>query len=332
MNVSALLPQPAPVLDAATPAPGRSCPLAYRYSAKVFDRPADLQADTLYVVGGLYGNPFALDAIEALFALESGTKRMAFNGDFHWFDVDSALFSSINARVHQYTALRGNVETELASDVQDAGCGCAYPSHVTDADVARSNAILQRLRETARQHPIQRSALVTLPMHAVAQVGTARIGVVHGDAQSLAGWQFDPAALDDPANRPWLDSVFAQARVDAFASSHTCAPALRHWQGKNGQSHAVINNGAAGMGHAPGHTHGTITRISMHPAPPGVAVLNETRLHGVYLQAVRIDFDNARWQSQFLTQWPPGSAAHVSYWPRITGKPAASIVPVSTTV
>lgn len=324
-----MLPLHAPVLDTAA-APGRSCPLAYRYSASVFDRPPELHADTLYVVGGLYGNPFALDAIEALFALEIGNKCMAFNGDFHWFDVDPALFASINARVYQRTALRGNVETELASDAQGADCGCAYPSYVHDADVARSNAILLRLRETARQHPGPRSALAVLPMHAVARVGSVRIGIVHGDAESLAGWQFDPSTLDDPASRPWLDSVFAQARVDAFASSHTCAPALRHWQGERGQAHAVINNGAAGMGNQAGQTHGIITRISVHHAPPGIAVLNETRLQGVYLQAVRVDFDNARWQAQFLAQWPPGSAAHVSYWPRITGKPAASAVPATT--
>ena len=70
--------------------PGRSCPLAYRYSAAVFDRTPDLQADTLYVVGGLYGNLNALERIEALFAAETGNKRMVFNGDFHWFDTDPA--------------------------------------------------------------------------------------------------------------------------------------------------------------------------------------------------------------------------------------------------
>ena len=31
-----------------------------------------------------------------------------------------------------------------------AGCGCGYPDSVGDAEVARSNAILAQLRETAR--------------------------------------------------------------------------------------------------------------------------------------------------------------------------------------
>jgi len=35
--------------------PGRSCPRHYRYSPAVFARPADLKAQSLYIVGGLYG-------------------------------------------------------------------------------------------------------------------------------------------------------------------------------------------------------------------------------------------------------------------------------------
>jgi hypothetical protein len=294
-------------------APGRSCPLSYRYSAKVFDRPEDLAAETLYVVGGLYGNPHALDRIEALFATEPSSKRMVFNGDFHWFDIDPALFAEVNARVHRHTALRGNVETELANDDTGAGCGCAYPSHVGDADVARSNAILNTLREAARCHPQARAALAQLPMHAVAQVGDLRVGIVHGDAESLAGWRFDPALLNSPANQAWLDQVLAQARVDVFASSHTCAPAL-HSRPTGG---TIINNGAAGLGSLPGSSSGLLTRISVHPAPASVPVLQDTRVHGVHIQAVRIDLDDAAWQRRFLALWPAGSDAHTSYWQRI---------------
>ena len=48
--------------------PGRSCPPHYGYSPRVFARAADLQADTLYVVGGLYGNALALDVMLELTA------------------------------------------------------------------------------------------------------------------------------------------------------------------------------------------------------------------------------------------------------------------------
>lgn len=54
-----------------------------------------------------------------------------------------------------------------------------------------------------------------------------RVGVVHGDADALAGWRFDVQALDDDAALPWLHSAFDAAEVDLFASSHTCLPAMR---------------------------------------------------------------------------------------------------------
>lgn len=306
-----------------TTAPGRTCPLSYRYNAQVFNRPEDLQAETLYVVGGLYGNPEALDAVEALFATEPGAKRMVFNGDFHWFDTDTALFASVNDRVHRHLALRGNVETELASDHDDVGCGCAYPDHVDDADVARSNTILAQLRDTARRFPGPRAQLATLPMHAVARVGGdggVRVGIVHGDAESLAGWRFDPALLQDPANAAWLDQVFNAAQVDVFASSHTCAPALH----AAGPERLVVNNGSAGLASLAGHTHGIVTRISVHPAPSAVHVLQQQRVRGVWVQALRLDFDDARWQRRFLAMWPEGSPAHTSYWRRIVHGPSSS--------
>ena len=42
---------------------GRSCPIGYRYQPEALAQPARLEADTLYVVGGLYGNLFALWAV-----------------------------------------------------------------------------------------------------------------------------------------------------------------------------------------------------------------------------------------------------------------------------
>ena len=171
-------------------APGRSCPPSYAYSPRIFARPADVTADVLYVIGGLYGNAFALDAIERLAAHESIAPSLVFNGDFHWFDADPGHFDEIQRRVLACTALRGNVETEVASDDDAAGCGCAYPESVPDDDVARSNAILARLRDVAAQVAGSQAALKDLAMHAVAQVGGARIAIVHGDAWSLAGWRF----------------------------------------------------------------------------------------------------------------------------------------------
>jgi len=70
-------------------APGRDCPLSYRYPSNAFrGRPA-LAADTLWIVGGLYGNRFALAALLEAFDAEPGDKALIFNGDFHWFDAEA---------------------------------------------------------------------------------------------------------------------------------------------------------------------------------------------------------------------------------------------------
>ncbi len=85
----------------------------------MFNRKPDLSAETLYVIGGLYGNLPALDAVHELAANEPGGATLVFNGDFNWFNIDAAGFSAINEQVLKHTALRGNVETELAG----GGCG-----------------------------------------------------------------------------------------------------------------------------------------------------------------------------------------------------------------
>lgn len=302
---------------------GRSCPASYGYGPAVFRRAPDFAADALYVVGGLYGNPQALDAVERIAATEPGA-ALAFNGDFHWFDTDPAVFADINRRVLRHIALRGNVETELAATDSGFGCGCGYPDDVSDADVDRSNQILSRLRDTALTQPLQRVMLGGLPMHAVALVGGARVGIVHGDAQTLAGWGFAHDALDDAAKHEDLLRQFQAANIDVFASSHTCLPALRRFE-REGRVHAVINNGAAGMPNFHGAPHGVISRIAVTPAPPGLPVLHEDawRVGGrmLHVAAIAVHYDQAAWRERFLADWPAGSAAHRSYFGRIEQGP-----------
>ena len=291
--------------------PGRSCPLSYRYSPRVFDRGPDLRAETLYVVGGLYGNVEALQALLAMAAREPGPVAIAFNGDFHWFDVDAGDFERVTLAVLGHAAIRGNVETEVAGEDTGAGCGCAYPADVTDAEVSRSNEILVRLRATAARLPALRSRLGALPMHLTAQVGAARVGIVHGDAASLAGWGFAQDRLDDPAHRRWVESAFAQSRVDVFASTHTCLPAFRRFDGG-----VVANNGAAGMPNFASSRFGLLTRIGMR-SHAGPERLYGVEVAGVHVEALRIDYDHARWLERFEASWPAGSPAHASYHRRI---------------
>lgn len=308
-------------------APGRTCPPHYGYAPRVFAREPDFSADTLYVIGGLYGNVLALDEIESMAGMERSTPRLAFNGDFHWFDADAALFAQVQRRVLVHTALRGNVETEIASDSDDAGCGCAYPESVPDDDVERSNAILRQLRGVARTVPGARAALAQLPMHALATVGDLRVGIVHGDAWSLAGWRFAHSALHahDAASRARLDAVFDQAAVDGFACSHTCAPALAAL-GRE-RDRFVINNGAAGMANFSDTGFGLITRISVNALPPSLIAKRLYGMHerGLWIDALRVDFALAEWLNRFDALWPAGSAAALSYRARLARGPAYSI-------
>jgi hypothetical protein len=311
-------------------AAGRSCPARYGYGARVFRRTPEIVADTLYVIGGLYGNPFALDAVEAIAAQEArnGTQpQLVFNGDFHWFDTDPAVFEMITRRVLRHTALRGNVETELAGEDDGFGCGCAYPENVSDAEVERSNRIIKRLRDTARQAPQLRRKLGGLPMHALAQVGAARVAVVHGDATSLAGWDFAHDRLADPANKDALTQSLRTAQVDIFASSHTCLPVL-HRLNVDNRKRAIINNGAAGMPNFAGTRFGIISRIATTPAPDGLPVLHEVtwQISGdnVYMAAVAAEYDVVAWRTRFLADWGIGSPAHESYFHRIEQGPAYS--------
>ena len=301
--------------EAARDAPGRNCPVEYRYSPRVFDREPEIVAETIYAIGGLYGNVEALERIERMAADEPGPVTLVFNGDFHWFDVDGRDFESVSRSVLAHAAIRGNVETEIGGEASGAGCGCAYPVDVSDAEVARSNEILVRLRETARSLPGTRARLRELPMHLVAQVGAARVGIVHGDAASLAGWGFAHDRLADPAHARWLESAFSQARVDFFASTHTCLPALRAFA-----FGVVANNGAAGMPNHAGTRFGLVTRLSARPYA-GFDRVRGLQRGGIHVDMLRVDYDHDGWMRRFLASWPESSAAHASYHRRMLDGP-----------
>jgi hypothetical protein len=317
--------------EAAAPAvgsaPGRSCPLHYRYRPEDFAiaAPEHLRSlDVLYVVGGLYGNPLALDRVLEMFDRERGRKRLVFNGDFHWFDADPEVFARVQRAVLAHEALRGNVETELSDPDADAdaGCGCAYPDWVGDGVVERSNRILARLRTAA--NAAQRAELSALPMWQRADVGTLRLGIVHGDATSLAGWGFAQEHLRDAGHREQVASWFDRAQVDAFACTHTCLPVFHAIRGRQaGQPRWVLNNGATGMPNFRGDRAGLLTRVAMSPFEGderrfGVMLAAD----GVHVDAIGVEFDAGAWLQRFGQQWPRGSDAHLSYFDRIAEGPA----------
>jgi len=297
--------------------PGRVCPLRYHYGPGAIAAVPERPAETLYVIGGLYGNLQALAAIEAMARAEPGPVTLCFNGDFNWFNVDGTGYREINERVLRHDAIVGNVEAELGEKSADAGCGCAYPETVAAAVVERSNQIHARLKRTAAQHPDLLGRLGALPMVARYRVGSLRIGVVHGDAESLAGWRFDAARLDDAKEDGWRAAAFARAAVDAFASTHTCLPAMRLFDYDGFK--LVANNGAAGMPNARGAHFGILTRFGTDPSPHGCLYGHSVR--DVHVGALAIHYDDAAWQQSFLRNWPPGSPAWLSYYERISKGP-----------
>lgn len=313
----------------------RSCPLDYRHAAADLAGQPALQAETLYVIGGLYGNPEALAAIERMRDAEAAAGRdvrLVFNGDFNWFNRDAESFRRINEGVRPHVAMRGNIEAELVRTDNAAGCGCNYPAYVEPGVVRRSDEIFARLHETAGAFPQVRAWLAGLPGQLVAQVGGQRIAIVHGDGDSLAGWQLaaeatlhlaDPDAAMagvPPTSAARIADWFRAARVTAIACTHTC---LAHAcdMPVDGTPRLILNNGAAGMPNFRGDPRGLLTRISSHPEAPPDALYG-CALDGVRYDAVPIAYDHAAWQRRFEGLWPPGSPARVSYHARIVAGPA----------
>lgn len=298
---------------------GRLCPHDYVYSPSTLARTADFSAEALYVVGGLYGNCAALAAVERMAAAESAT--VVFNGDFHWLDAEPEWFETIERRTTFYHALRGNVETEIARECDiGAGCGCAYPESVDDGVVRRSNDILAQLATIAPA--AARTRLRALPMNLVAEVGGLRIGIVHGDAASLAGWRFACDALGTAHNRVWLDKVRAASAIDVFASTHTCLAALRDCRLPTGRL-TVINNGAAGMPNFTATRFGLLSRIAIRSSPH--PSLYGVRRDDIHIDALPIPYPQAPFLDRFLARWPDRSPAHASYFKRIIDGPDYSV-------
>ena len=211
---------------------GRACPMDYRLDPSVWAAsPAPAHTfDTLLVVGGLYGNPFAMDAVQAMFVKEQerlgegGRVGMVFNGDMHWFDRTAEEFARIEAGAEKYIPMVGNVEAEVrrTEDI-GVGCGCAYPDCTDDASVSRSNRIHHMMKAEIGKHPELIAKLKDRPVHMVAQVGDCKIGITHGDEKLLGGWDCAIEQLEDVLRQGELSDFMEENGIDIFATTHTCA-------------------------------------------------------------------------------------------------------------
>ena len=226
-----------------------ACPLPYRLGARALRRAQRLQCDTLYAVGGLYGNSFALSALLERAHQEERALQIVFNGDFNFLNATPGWWRTINTEVRHgdvhgvpHVATLGNVEAEAAAEAY-AGCGCGYPSYTSAAVPERSDQIVRVLHGCAHAAgaPELLSWLRGLPLGLVAEVGPRRtpVAVVHGDVDSLAGWGLGVEVLEplDAALREQLGcgaqhvtprsrlrAWFAEAAVCGILSTHTCLP------------------------------------------------------------------------------------------------------------
>lgn len=306
---------------------GRACPLHYRYAPSLFRAVPTERAATVYAVGGLYGNPEALATVLDLKRQEEQTGppvTLVFNGDFNWFNVDAESFRAVSETVLAHSATLGNVEAELQGD-GGAGCGCGYPAWVDDATVERSNRIMARLRETAARFPELITRLASLPKVRTFEIGGTRVGILHGDPESLAGWGFAREALvpDPTGSVPVVatpESVMAQwfteANVRVYLSSHTCLPVMKELTA-TGQSCLVANNGAAGMPNFRGVRWGLITRVSTLPVTPSWSFYG-SRIGNLHVDALPLHYNHVAWIARFRANWPEGSPAHRGYHERIS--------------
>lgn len=314
---------------------GQSCPMHYRYHASAMAGPPSHAADTAYVIGGLYGNVEALQAILALREQErQRTGRdvlLVFNGDHNWLNVDPESFRAVNETVLAGVALRGNVESELASP-SDGGCGCNYPSYVNAEYVAWSNAVMERLQRTALEFPEIRKALGALPMTRTIAIGDERVGIVHGDPETLSGWAFaaerlspvarccsgdEAAAALTPAET--IERWFDEAGVTAFMCTHTCLAHARAYD-VDGRRRLIANNGAAGLPNFADTSHGLVSRLSADPHPAPGSLYGAT-VGGLRFDALPVAYDHAAWIGRFLANWPKGSPAYAAYFNRVVSGP-----------
>ena len=335
-----------------------ACPVGYRLGAAALrDAPA-LRCHTLYAAGGLYGNLRALAAIRERAAREVSPPLLVFNGDFNFLNASPAWWREVNGEIRggeRHVATAGNVEVEAAApNPSGNGCGCSYPEYVSRGVVRRSDAIVAALRAAAADAaaPELCEWLRALPTALVAEVGPRRrrVGIVHGDVESLSGWRLGVEAMP-PADEPLRTALgcgdasgaplpttpittllgwFADARVGGILSSHTCLPfgqVLRAADGAGGGADgaggelAVFNNGSAGMPNFAGRRHGVLTRVSADPTRPADSLYGAAA-GGLRYDALPVPYAHDTWMRDFDGRWPDGSDAHVSYRERMVHGPS----------
>ena len=312
------------------------CDISYRYRPNTIGatKAEIATSSTLYVIGGLYGSLYSLDAILDMAESEKENPQLIFNGDFNFFNCKEDDFIAVNNTVKLFTATKGNIEDVISKSKPDLfDCGCDYPSSVSTDYITRSNKIAERLYSTAQTNSQSEDVLQflrELPMFRRIEMSSGHIiGILHGDAHNLSGWNFSyenliTTNIDDPSSSSpssssssylplkWLD----EAKCDVFACTHTCLPVMIDY---NNSSKAIVNNGSAGIPNFKGESFGVITRISEDvETVPSWSLYSTIVSNCIRIDALAVRYNHKGFlNKQFLVNWPEGSPGYINYYDRI---------------
>lgn len=286
---------------------GRTCPIDYHLIDEDFIE-IKLNDQPMLVVGGLYGNRFALDELKAI--QKSLSAQMILNGDIHWFDKDYEDFLYVEEKISDDLKIVGNVECELRrNDDIGAGCGCAYPTFASDASVERSNQIHKELKTMFVGHKDLKAFLKDRPKAFIIENYGLRFLIIHGDEKSVAGWDNDKSRLADEDRQKELKNFCQKKNIGAVLCTHTCSQVILEWE-----DHVLINNGASGMNSVKGAGNGLYTKVSKEKSAHAIY---SKEIAGVYVELMPLYYDKAPMVEWFDNLWPKDSPAAISYRNRI---------------
>eukprot|EP01059_Diplonema_ambulator_P007921 TRINITY_DN17456_c0_g1_i1.p1 TRINITY_DN17456_c0_g1~~TRINITY_DN17456_c0_g1_i1.p1 ORF type:complete len:244 (+),score=9.23 TRINITY_DN17456_c0_g1_i1:39-734(+) len=219
------------------------------------------------------------------------------------------------------------------ADVEGTGCGCGYPEYTCDGVAARSDRIVERLRAEVRLNGDVKTWLQSLTLYKLLEISGGRVGIVHGDPESLSGWNFSAEMMPVTTNSdlrdmlncsvprtplPLISQWFESANVSAFVSSHTCLP-----HATSLPPGPVLNNGSAGLPNFTSRLEGTAARVAHKSHPPPASIIPIATLHTpqLRLDLIPVRFPYEEWVRHFETVWPVGSDGYLSYHDRIVNGP-----------
>lgn len=286
---------------------GRNCSFDYVLNKDWVKDISYIDNEAIYIVGGLYGNYYALEKIKEFASFEN-KPLIIFNGDIHWFDIIEEDFLKIENVIKDDIKLLGNVEYELIRKTNDLGCGCNYPESTSDGIVERSNIIHSLMKKNIKDINILNdisSRKKTLCINALGK----KIAITHGDEKNMAGWQCSFENLHNIKRQEELESWLTENKIDMFVTTHTCLPVI-----KNFAKSFIFNNGSSGMGNIKDSHYGLFVRIAKTSHKEAIV---SKKIDDVYIELVKIDYDLDKFVTWFDKVWEKDSPASISYKNRI---------------